>query len=181
MFTSNGGSWSFFQEASDPFKLKANSCSRLNWCHLQISNSTFCNTEHFVATPQLTASALELECIRCIPSCLVRNKLSVLPSGPCWVSGLQSWSVGCITDLTLDQTPQKPEQGQDYISYAKNTQTKGTKLYCWPTLAKATLSDLKRMLSSVKAGASFRDWMITEKRTEVTPEPWKSPLMLFNS
>lgn len=38
VFTSNGGSWSFFQEASDPFKLKANILSRLNWIlHLQIS------------------------------------------------------------------------------------------------------------------------------------------------
>lgn len=101
----------------------------------------------------------------------MRNKLSVPPSGPCWLSGLQSWSVGCITDLTRDRTPQKPEPGQDYIRYSKNTQTKGTKLYCWPTLAKATLSDLKRMLSSVRAGASFRDWTTTEKRTEVTWAP----------
>lgn len=105
----------------------------------------------------------------------MRSKLSVPPSGPCWLSGLQSWSVGYTTDLTLDRTPQKPEPGQDYIRYSKNIQTKGTKLYCWPTLAKATLSELKRMLPSVKGGASFRDWTTTEKRTEVTRDPGSGP------
>lgn len=113
------------------------------------------------ATPQLTASAVELECSRCIPSCLVRSTLSVPPSGPCWWSGQHSWSVGHIMDSTLDRTPQKPEPGQDSIRYSNNTQTKGTKVV--PTLAKAVLSDLKRMLSSVKGGASFRDWTITEE------------------
>ncbi len=36
-----------------------------------------------------------------------------------------------------------------------------------PTLAKASLSDLKMMLSSVRGGVSFRDWMITADTQQV--------------
>lgn len=140
------------------------------------------NKQYFLgwATPQLTASALEPECIGCILSCLVRNKPSVPPPSPCWLFGLQSWSVGCITDSILDRKPRKPErENQDRITLdiPNNKQTKGEKLFIEagsPTLAKATLSDLKRMLSSVKAGASFRDWTITEIGQRFIPEKQKT-------
>lgn len=78
-------------------------------------------------------------------------------------------------DWTLGQTHRTPETHTDThvdtnkmrINWCREAELTKLKVVIQttcagsPTFPKASLSDLKRILSSVRAGMSFRDWMMT--------------------